>query len=137
MTVAESPIIDEPDPASGIEPKSEQQKVVHTRVINYKTLYNAWNEKAFTGISFEEFKNAIDTANFTIMLERARDAGQRSGYIGGVKYIIKRLAKYLGSEWYKDACFSIGVTINDLNKLNDSTKRISRIDTKVISKAIK
>lgn len=137
MTVAKSSNMDESIPTSGVGHKFEQQKVLHTRVINHKTLYDAWNEKAFTGTSFKVFKSAIDTADFTIMLERAREAGQRSGYIGGVKYIIKRLAKYLGSEWYKDACFSIGVTINDLNKLNDSTKRISRIDTKVISKAIK
>ena len=121
------------------EPKPTQElpKIQHTRRINYKKLYNAWNEKAFTATTLEEFTEAIDHADFSKMMERAENAGQRAGYIGAVKYIIKRLNQYLGSNWYYIACCSIGETPDDLNKLNDTTKQIAKINTKILSGSIK
>ena len=121
------------------EPKPTQElpKIQHTRIINYKKLYDAWNEKAFTSTTLEEFTAAIDNANFSKMMEQAENAGQRAGYIGAVKFIIKRLSQHLGSNWYCIACCSIGQTPNDLNKLNDTTKKIAKINTKILSGSIK
>ena len=133
-----SPVDPQPEsePADS-KPESEQPKVQHTRHINYKKLYNAWNEKAFTATSLEEFIAAIDHADFSKMMERAEDAGQRAGYIGAVKYIIKRLNQYLGSNWYYIACCSIGETSDSLNKLNDTTRQIAKVDTTILSSSIK
>lgn len=121
------------------EPKPTQElpKIQHTRIINYKKLYDAWNEKAFTATTLEEFTEAIDHADFSKMMERAENAGQRAGYIGAVKFIIKRLNQHLGSNWYYIACCSIGETPDDLNKLNDTTKQIAKVDTKILSGSIK
>ena len=121
------------------EPKPTQElpKIQHTRIINYKRLYDAWNEKAFTATTLEEFTAAIDNASFFKMMERAVNAGQRTGYIGAVKFIIKRLSQHLGSNWYYIACCSIGQTPDDLNKLNDTTKQIAKINTKILSSSIK
>lgn len=126
----------EPAPADA-KPEQEKPKVQHTRRINYKKLYDTWNEKAFTATTLEEFTAAIDHADFSKMMERAENAGQRAGYIGAVKYIIKRLNQYLGSNWYYIACCSIGETPDDLNKLNDTTKQIAKVDTKILSGSIK
>ena len=121
------------------EPKPTQElpKTQHTRIINYKKLYHSWNEKAFTATTLEEFTAAIDNANFSKMMEHAVNAGQRAGYIGAVKFIIKRLSQHLGSNWYCIACCSIGQTPDDLNKLNDTTKQIAKINTKILSGSIK
>ena len=133
-----------PDEKSPIEqnstepkPTQELPKIQHTRIINYKKLYDAWNEKAFTATTLEEFTAAIDNANFSKMMEQAVNAGQRAGYIGAVKFIIKRLSQYLGSNWYYISCCSIGQTPDDLNKLNDTTKQIAKVDTKILSCSIK
>ena len=134
------PEISEPQPETSpanAKPDPEQPKVQHTRRINYKKLYEAWNEKAFTATTLEEFTEAIDHADFSKMMERAENAGQRAGYIGAVKFIIKRLNQHLGSNWYYIACCSIGETPDDLNKLNDTTKQIAKVDTKILSGSIK
>ncbi len=135
----------EPEPADAqsdqtapdAKPEPEHPKIQHTRRINYKKLYDVWNEKAFTATTLEEFTAAIDYADFSKMMERAENAGQRAGFIGAVKFIIKRLNQHLGSNWYYIACCSIGETPDDLNKLNDTTKQISKIDTKILSGSIK
>lgn len=132
-TVTEQP----EQPAPDVKPDPEQPKIQHTRRINYKKLYDAWNEKAFTATTLEEFTAAIDYADFSKMMERAENAGQRAGFIGAVKFIIKRLNQHLGSNWYYIACCSIGETPDDLNKLNDTTKQIGKIDTKILSGSIK
>ena len=120
------------------EPKPTQKlpKIQHTRIINYKKLYDAWNEKAFTSTTLEEFTAAIDNANFSKMMEQAENAGQRAGYIGAVKFIIKRLSQHLGSNWYDIACVSIGEDQDSVNKLNDGTKQIKKINVKILSTCI-
>ena len=121
------------------EPKPTQElpKTQHNRIINYKKLYAAWNEKAFTATTLEEFTYAIDQADFSSMLERAKDVGTRAGYIGGIKYIMKCLRVPLGTNWYDIACRSIGETVDSVNKLNDGTRRIQRINIKILSSCIK
>ena len=109
----------------------------HTRTIEYKTLYDAWNEKAFTRTTLQEFKDALDQADFRTMMERAKEAGTKAGYIGGIKYIMKLLKPYLGSDWYHIACGSIGESQNSVNKLNDGTKQIKKINVRILSSCIK
>ena len=92
---------------------------------------------AFTNTSLEEFTYAIDQADFSTMLSRAKDAGARAGYIGGIKYIMKSLKSYLGTNWYDIACDNIGEDQDSVNKLNDSTNRIKKIDIRILSSCIK
>ncbi len=122
------------------EPKehiNESSVAKHTRTIDYMILYETWNEKAFTRTTLQEFKDAIDQADFHTMLERAKDAGTRAGYIGGIKFIMKSLKFYLGSTWYEIACSSIGESQDSVNKLNDGTKQIRKINVKILSSCIK
>ncbi|MBQ7639578.1 MAG: hypothetical protein IJS91_01115 [Bacteroidales bacterium] len=118
-------------------PANPEPKCLHTRTIDYKTLYDAWNNIAFTRTSLEEFTAAIDNADFSGMMEKATNAGVREGYIVSVKFIIKRLAQFLGNNWFDIACGSIDQTMNAINKINDGTKRISKINTKILSDCIK
>ncbi len=117
--------------------KPEDLKTIHQKTIDYKTLYNEWVDVAFTNTSLEEFTNAIDQADFSTMLSRAKDAGARAGYIGGIKYIMKSLKSYLGTNWYDIACGNIGEDQDSVNKLNDGTKQIKRINVKILSTCIK
>ena len=117
--------------------KPEDLKTIHHKTIDYKTLYNEWVDVAFTNTSLEEFTNAIDQADFSTMLSRAKDAGARAGYIGGIKYIMKSLKSYLGTNWYDIACGNIGEDQDSVNKLNDGTKQIKRINVKILSTCIK
>ena len=118
------------------KPRVEPPKCKHSCKIDYQTLYDKWNNKAFTRTSLEEFTAAIDDADFSDMMEKAENAGQKTGYIGGVKYIIKNLAKYLGEFWYEIACDSIGVTKNDINRLNVWTNQIKKIDISIIKSCV-
>ena len=111
-------------------------KCKHSCKIDYQMLYDKWNNKAFTRTFLEEFTAAIDDADFSDMMEKAENAGQKTGYIGGVKYIIKNLAKYLGEFWYEIACDSIGVTKNDINRLNVWTNQIKKIDISIIKSCV-
>lgn len=127
-----------------VKPNEEQKEHMgesvgpkHTRTIEYGTLYEAWNETAFTRTTLQEFTYALDQADFHTMLVRAKNAGNKAGYIGGIKYIMKSLKPYLGSNWYEIACNSIGKDPNSINKLNDGTKRIKRIDVRILSSCIK
>lgn len=126
----------EPAPAP-VEKEPESPQPLHTRSINYSAIYNKWNQVAFTATTLDEFQAAIDNADFRVMMEKADNAGARSGYRGCAKFIIKQLSRYLGNNWYDIACSNIGETINSLNKLNDGTKQISRIDIKILDYAIK
>lgn len=117
--------------------KPEDLKTIHHKTIDYKTLYNEWVDVAFTNTSLEEFANAIDQADFSTMLSRAKDAGARAGYIGGIKYIMKSLKSYLGTNWYDIACGNIGEDQDSVNKLNDGTKQIKKINVKILSTCIK
>lgn len=119
------------------EKEPETPRPLHTRNINYRAIYNKWNQVAFTATTLEEFQSAIDNADFRDMLEKADNAGARSGYRGCIKFIIKQLSRSLGNNWYDIACSNIGETQNSLNKLNDGTKQISKIDIKVLDSAIK
>ena len=119
------------------KPRVEPPKCKHTRDIDYRKIYDEWNEKAFTGTTLEDFKTAIDEAEFGAMMEKAVNAGRKSGFIGGIKYIIKALKIYLGHNWYEIACYSIDETPDSLNKLNDGTDRIKTINTKILQKYIK
>ena len=110
---------------------------LHNKTITYEKLYEAWNERAFTNISLETFIKVIDSADFGVMIEEAAKAGQKAGFIGGVKYIMKSLRNYLGKSWYQKACDSINETPDSINKLNDGTKQIRKIDTKILPKLIK
>ena len=117
--------------------KPEDLKTIHHNTIDYKTLYYEWVDVAFTNTSLEEFTNAIDQADFSTMLSRAKDAGARAGYIGGIKYIMKSLKSYLGTNWYDIACGNIGEDQDSVNKLNDGTKQIKKINVKILSTCIK
>ena len=117
--------------------KPEILKSIHHKTIDYNALYKEWVDIAFTNTSLEEFIYAIDQADFSMMLNRAKDAGVRAGYIGGIKYIMKCLKSHLGSNWYDIACSNIRQDQARVNKLNDGTKRISRINTRILSDCIK
>ena len=117
--------------------KPEDLKTIHHKTIDYKTLYNDWVDVAFTNTTLEEFTYAIDQADFSTMLERAKDAGTRAGYIGGIKYIMKSLKSYLGTNWYDIACGNIGEDQDSVNKLNDGTKQIKKINVRILSSCIK
>lgn len=122
-----------PQPPEGVPTKQKH----HCKSIDYDGLFDQWNGKAFTGLSLEEFKDAIDYADFSNMLERARTAGQRSGYIGSVKYIIMRLSKYLGGSWYDIACGSIDETPDSMSKLHTTTSQIKKIMVSNLASFIK
>ena len=119
------------------KPRVEPPQCKHSCKIDYQRLYDQWNNKAFTRTSLEEFTAAIDEADFSDMMKKAEDAGQKSGFIGGIKYIIKNLSKHLGEFWYEIACDSINVTKNDINRLNVWTNQIKKIDTSILSSCIK
>ena len=126
----------EPVPAD-VKPEAKEGKPIHHKTIDYQTLYDEWVDVAFTNTSLEEFTNAIDQADFSTMLSRAKDAGARAGYIGGIKYIMKSLKSYLGTNWYDIACGNIGEDQDSVNKLNDGTKQIKKINVKILSDCIK
>ena len=71
------------------------------------------------------------------MMMKAENAGTKAGFIGGIKYIIKNLARELGEAWYEIACDSIDVTKNDINKLNIWTNQIKKIDISIIKSCVK
>lgn len=119
------------------ECKPDGKNRIHQKIIDYKTLYDEWVDVAFTNTSLEEFTNAIDRADFSTMLNRAKDAGARAGYIGGIKYIMKCLKSHLGTNWYDIACSNIGKDQDSVNKLNDGTKQIKKINVKILSSCIK
>lgn len=132
------PVVSTPDqPQPDAEPEQKEQLLVHHKTIDYKTLYDAWVDVAFTNTSLEEFTYAIDQADFSTMLERAKDAVTRAGYIGGIKYIIKCLRGPLGTNWYDIACGNIDETADSINKLNDGTKQIKKINVKILPSCIK
>ena len=116
--------------------KKENNKI-HDKTIDYERLFNEWNGVAFPKVSLEEFIAAIDEADFTVLMEKAVNAGTREGYIVSVKFIIKRLGQHLGNKWYDIACSNIGQSMNSINKINDGTKRISKINTRILSDCIK
>ena len=125
-----------PEPAAPkVEEPQEEKK--HSCTIEYSTLYDSWNNKAFTRTTLEEFTSAIDNADFRDMMKKAEDAGIKTGYIGGIKYIIKNLARYLGDNWYEISCSNLGLTKNDINRLNVWTNQIKKIDLTILATAIK
>lgn len=115
----------------------KEDNKIHDKDIDYERLFNEWNGVAFPKVSLEEFTAAIDEADFTGLMKKAVDAGTREGYIVSVKFIIKRLGQHLGNNWYDIACSNIGQTMNSINKINDGTKRISKINTRILSDCIK
>ena len=128
----------QPEPAlADVKPEAKEGKPIHHKTIDYQTLYDEWVDVAFTNTSLEEFTNAIDRADFSTMLSRAKDAGARAGYIGGIKYIMKSLKSYLGTNWYDIACGNIGEDQDSVNKLNDGTKQIKKINVRILSSWIK
>lgn len=129
------PLVPE-DKTQGPEVNSEDLKPIHIKTIDYEALYNAWIDKAFSNISLEDFTYAIDRADFSTMMQKAKDMGAHAGYIGGIKYIMKILRGHLGSNWFSIACKSIDETVNKVNKLNDGTKRIQSINIQIISSCI-
>jgi len=118
-------------PAPAVEAAAVPDNM-HDKTIDYSSLYGEWNGKAFTNISFDEFKYAIDKADFKTMLNKATAAGTRRGFIGGVKFIMRSLRDHLGQQWYREACFSIDEDENSVNKLNDGTTAIKKINIKII-----
>lgn len=124
----------QPQPSSQEAPK---QPKAHNKAIDYERLYNTWNRIAFVNTSLEEFTHAIDCADFENMLRIAKEAGDKTGYIGCVKYIMKSLKISLGAKWYSAACASIEETPDSINKLNDCTNKIKKIDTDIIDECIK
>lgn len=133
-----APVTPEPEPApADVKPEAKEGKPIHHKTVDYKTLYDTWVDVAFTNTTLEEFTYAIDQADFSTMLERAKDAGTRAGYIGGIKYIMKSLKSYLGTNWYDIACGNIGEDQDSVNKLNDGTKQIKKINVKILSTCIK
>ena len=124
-------------PAAAPKKTEGEDKPLHDKTVNYEKLYNEWKGVAFTGVTLEEFTYAIDKADFSLLMEKANDAGVREGYIVSVKFIIKRLGQHLGNNWYDIACLNIGQTMNAINKINDGTKRIGKINTKILSDCIK
>lgn len=126
----------EPAPADA-KPDEKEEKPLHHKKIDYETLYSEWIDVAFTNTTLEEFTHAIDQADFSTMLDRAKDAGSRAGYIGGIKYIMKCLKSHLGTNWYDIACGNIGEDQDSVNKLNDGTKQIKKINVKILSSCIK
>lgn len=126
----------EPAPADA-KPDEKEEKPLHHKIIDYETLYSEWIDVAFTNTTLEEFTHAIDQADFSTMLDRAKDAGSRAGYIGGIKYIMKCLKSHLGTNWYDIACGNIGEDQDSVNKLNDGTKQIKKINVKILSSCIK
>lgn len=125
----------QPTEASGKGEKEDNK--IHDKDIDYEKLFNEWNGIAFPKVSLEEFTTAIDEADFTVLMEKAVNAGTREGYIVSVKFIIKRLGQHLGNNWYDIACSNIGQSMNSINKINDGTKRISKINTRILSDCIK
>lgn len=117
--------------------KTSGQPKAHNRTIDFDKLYNAWNNIAFVNTSLEEFIHAIDYADFKNMLKIAKDVGEKMGYIGCVKFIIKSLRIPLGVKWYSAACASIGETNENVGKLNEETKKIKKMDKSVINECIK
>ena len=126
---------EEPEVTDPLPPPPTEK--LHSKTIDYEKLFNALDKVAFVNTSLEEFTAAIDTADFSSMLAKAKDAGTRSGYIGGVKYIIKKLRIPLGSNWFNIACDNIDETYDSLNKLNDTTRKIKNIDTSIFDNYIK
>ena len=114
-----------------------KKELAHSKTIDYTALYNAWNGKAFTNISIDEFTHAIDYADFQEMLQKAKEAGDRRGFIGGVKYIMRALKDHLGKSWYKTACYSIDEDENSVNKVNDGTAAIKKINIKNIGNYVR
>lgn len=119
------------------ECKPDGKNHIHHKTIDYKTLFDEWVDIAFINTSLEEFTYAIDYADFSMMLNRAKDAGARAGYIGGIKYIMKCLKSHLGTNWYVIACRNIGEDQDSVNKLNDGTKQIKKINVKILPSCIK
>lgn len=126
---------EEPEVTDPLPPPPTEK--LHSKIVDYEKIFNALDKVAFVNTSLEEFTAAIDTADFSGMLAKAKDAGTRSGYIGGVKYIIKKLRIPLGSNWFNIACDNIGETYDSLNKLNDTTRKIKNIDTSIFDNYIK
>lgn len=114
----------------------EASQILHTKTIDYSTLYEAWNEKAFTHTSLEDFTKSVDSADFEKMLARAEDAGRVRGFVCGVKYMMKNLGSYLGNNWYEVACASIGSSPKKVNKINSDTKHIKKIDVRILKSCI-
>ena len=50
---------------------------------------------------------------------------------------MKSLKSYLGTNWYDIACGNIGEDQDSVNKLNDGTKQIQKINIKILSTSIK
>ena len=133
----QKPAVEESPAPVEDKPRVEPPKRQHSCTIDYQKLYDAWNNKAFTRTSLEEFTAAIDDADFADMMMKAENAGTKAGFIGGIKYIIKNLARELGEAWYEIACDSIDVTKNDINKLNIWTNQIKKIDISIIKSCVK
>lgn len=128
----------QPEPAPAVaKPDENEEKPIHHKKVDYETLYSEWIDVAFTNTTLEEFTHAIDQADFSTMLDRAKDAGARAGYIGGIKYIMKCLKSHLGTNWYDIACGNIGEDQDSVNKLNDGTKQIKKINVRILSSCIK
>jgi len=125
------------DDAPNIDEEEQNNTLAHSKQIDFTQLYNEWKGKAFTNTSIDEFTDAINYADFKTMLQKATDAGLKSGYIGGVKYIMKSLKSVLGSQWYDIACSSINETPNSIDKLNLWTGKIKTIDVSIIKECIK
>lgn len=116
-------------------PQSDNK--LHKCLIDYDKLYDELNSIAFYNISPDEFKRAIDEADFAVMLQRATDAGQKKGYIGSVKFLMKCLRPKLGSHWYEVACDSIKSTPSENDKQHKDTARNKSIPLEVLNEYIK
>ena len=117
--------------------EDSESALKHTKTIDYDNLFDKWDGKAFTNITLEDFTHALDYADFTHMLQTATDAGQKTGYIGALKYIIKVLNNHLGKKWYEIACASINETTASIDKLNTGTKQIKLIDCRILKEYIR
>ena len=118
------------------ESGEEEPESLYDKTIDFDGMFNVWKDSAFTGITLDQFIYAIETPDFSVMMEKAEGARNNSGFVGSVKYIIKRLSEALGQRWYEAACKSIGLTTKQVDKTNFDTTRIHNMNKKVFSDCI-
>lgn len=109
------------------EDEEEEPTPLHNKNIDYHKLYEYLSDIAFPNTTEEEFKEAIDKAEFGTIMDRCKNGGHRSGYTGALKFVIKHLGVHLGANWYDIACSSIGEDTDAVNRLNTTTKQINKI----------
>ena len=106
------------------EDKQNYVAYTHGKKVFCIYLYNLWKKVALKNITIEDFYTAIVQPDFGKIIEKVESL---RGYVGAVKYLMITLKKYLGDEWYIEACASIQSSPEKVDKLNRNTNIIKEL----------